>query len=156
MLAAFWKSWNCFLSGNQPLHRRPGLFRGQDLRCRGLDSRQKTYREISSCSNCGDFQARRANIKYKPKGRQGGLSAYPERLRLLPAGRTMAAIIENGQQADGSIVLPRPSAPIWAALRSLNPQGQKNNWRPSLPFLTIDTILFGLLMANKFFHRKIQ
>src|SRR5438552_7161010 len=67
---------------------------------------QKTYREISSCSNCGDFQARRMNTRFR---RAGG--AKPEFVHTLngsglPAGRTWIAILENYQQADGSVVIP--------------------------------------------------
>ena len=71
---------------------------------------QKTYREISSCSNCIDFQARRAGIRFKPKG---GKSEFVHTLNGsgLPTGRTIAALLENGQQKDGSIVLPQVLAP---------------------------------------------
>lgn len=67
---------------------------------------QKTYREISSCSNCGDFQARRMNLRFR---RAGG--AKPEFVHTLngsglAVGRTWIAILENYQQADGSIVIP--------------------------------------------------
>ena len=67
---------------------------------------QQTYREISSCSNCGDFQARRMNLRFR---RAGG--AKPEFVHTLngsglAVGRTWIAIIENYQQADGSIVIP--------------------------------------------------
>ncbi len=70
---------------------------------------QKTYREISSCSNCGDFQARRANIKYKPKGRQGGLSAYPERLR--PANRQDNGRDYRKRPAGGRLHCPAKGHP---------------------------------------------
>ena len=67
---------------------------------------QKTYREISSCSNCGDFQARRMNLRFR---RAGG--AKPEFVHTLngsglAVGRTWIAILENYQQADGSIEIP--------------------------------------------------
>ena len=67
---------------------------------------QKTYREISSCSNCGDFQARRMNLRFR---RSGG--AKPEFVHTLngsglAVGRTWIAILENYQQADGSIMIP--------------------------------------------------
>lgn len=67
---------------------------------------QKTYREISSCSNCGDFQARRMNTRFR---RSGG--AKPEYVHTLngsglAVGRTWIAILENYQQADGSIEIP--------------------------------------------------
>ena len=67
---------------------------------------QKTYREISSCSNFGDFQARRMNLRFR---RSGG--AKPEFVHTingsgLAVGRTWIAILENYQQADGSILIP--------------------------------------------------
>ena len=72
---------------------------------------QNTYREISSCSNCGDFQARRANIRFKPSA--GGKAEFVHTLNGsgLPTGRTLVAIIENGQQADGSVRLPAALIP---------------------------------------------
>ncbi len=67
---------------------------------------QKQYREISSCSVFGDFQARRANLKYKPA--DGGKARYLCTMNGsgLAIGRTMAAILENYQQADGSVLIP--------------------------------------------------
>ncbi len=64
------------------------------------------YREISSCSNCEAFQARRAGIRFKPKG--GGKSEFVHTLNGsgLAVGRTWIAIVENYQQADGSILIP--------------------------------------------------
>ncbi|HSU83819.1 MAG TPA: serine--tRNA ligase [Thermoanaerobaculia bacterium] len=69
---------------------------------------QQTYREISSCSNCTDFQARRANIRYRPEG--GGKTRLVHTLNGsgLAVGRTLIAILENYQQADGSVVIPEP------------------------------------------------
>ncbi len=82
---------------------------------------QKTYREISSCSNCVDFQARRADIRFKPKG---GKSAYLHTLNGsgLPTGRTTAAILENGQQKDGSIVLPKVLVPYMDGVEVIEPR----------------------------------
>ncbi len=67
---------------------------------------QNTYREISSCSNCGDFQARRMNLRFRRAG--GAKPEYPHTLNGsgLAVGRTWVAILENYQQADGSIVIP--------------------------------------------------
>ena len=64
------------------------------------------YKEISSCSNCTDFQARRANIKFKRK--ETGKSEFVHTLNGsgLAVGRTMAAIIENYQEENGDIVIP--------------------------------------------------
>lgn len=69
------------------------------------------YVEISSCSNCEDFQARRANIKYRPK--DGGKAQYVHTLNGsgVAVGRTFAAILENYQQADGSVIIPEALRP---------------------------------------------
>lgn len=81
---------------------------------------QKTYREISSCSNCTDFQARRANIKFKPKN---GKATYLHTLNGsgLPTGRTMAAILENYQQKDGSIIIPNALRPYMGGKEIIEP-----------------------------------
>jgi seryl-tRNA synthetase len=67
---------------------------------------QNTYREISSVSTCGDFQARRMNARYRPAG--GGKPEFVHTLNGsgLAVGRTLIAVLENGQQADGSVELP--------------------------------------------------
>lgn len=68
---------------------------------------QNAYREISSCSNFEDFQARRANIRFKPK--DGGKPQFVHTLNGsgLAVGRTLVAILENGQREDGSIAIPK-------------------------------------------------
>jgi seryl-tRNA synthetase len=67
------------------------------------------YKEISSCSNCTDFQARRANIRYRdPEGFKGARFAHTLNGSGLAVGRTMAAILENYQQPDGSVRIPEP------------------------------------------------
>ncbi len=66
---------------------------------------QEKYREISSCSNCGDFQARRAGIKYKTKDGKN-LFAHTLNGSALAVGRTLVAILENYQNQDGSIEVP--------------------------------------------------
>ncbi|KFF41148.1 MAG: serine--tRNA ligase [Candidatus Atelocyanobacterium thalassa] len=65
-----------------------------------------SYREISSCSNCWDFQARRANIRFKEKGKKGTMYVHSLNGSGLAVGRTMAAILENYQQVDGTIKVP--------------------------------------------------
>ena len=67
---------------------------------------QEAYREISSCSNCEDFQARRANIRFKSG--EGEKAQYLHTLNGsgLAVGRTLVAILENYQQADGTVVVP--------------------------------------------------
>ena len=81
---------------------------------------QNRYREISSCSNCTDFQARRADIRFKPKG---GKTAFAHTLNGsgLPTGRTIAAILENGQQKDGSVTLPRVLVPYMDGVENIEP-----------------------------------
>ncbi|MBF2054293.1 MAG: serine--tRNA ligase [Candidatus Sericytochromatia bacterium] len=68
---------------------------------------QGKYREISSCSNCTDFQARRGMLRYRPEA--GASTVFPHTLNGsgLPIGRTLAALIENYQQADGSLKVPK-------------------------------------------------
>ena len=67
---------------------------------------QGKYREISSCSNFGDFQARRANIRFRRKGRKGTEFVHTLNGSGLAVGRTLAAILENFQQEDGSVIIP--------------------------------------------------
>jgi seryl-tRNA synthetase len=72
---------------------------------------QNTYREISSCSDCGTFQARRAAIRTRTKDSQRGFAATLNGSGL-PIGRTMAAVLEQNQQADGSVVIPPALVPF--------------------------------------------
>ena len=67
---------------------------------------QNRFREISSCSNCGDFQARRMNARYRPKDAKQTRFVHTLNGSGLPLGRTMVAILENYQQSDGSIAIP--------------------------------------------------
>lgn len=64
------------------------------------------YKEISSCSNYGDYQARRANIRYKEKATGKTRFVHTINGSGLAVGRTFAAIVENYQQADGTIIIP--------------------------------------------------
>ncbi len=68
---------------------------------------QHKYREISSCSNCEDFQARRANIKYRPAPQTKATYLHTLNGSGLAVGRTVAAILENYQQPDGSVRIPK-------------------------------------------------
>ncbi len=79
------------------------------------------YVEISSISDCGPFQARRLGLRYRPAG--GGRARYPHTLNgsALAIGRTIAALLENGQHADGSVTLPAALDPYMRPL-SLPPQ----------------------------------
>ena len=80
------------------------------------------YKEISSCSNCGDFQARRANIKYRdPENFKGARFVHTLNGSGLPTGRTMAAIMENYQNADGSITIPEVLRPYMGGMEKIEP-----------------------------------
>ena len=72
---------------------------------------QNKYREISSCSNCVDFQARRANIRFRRDSKSKPEFVHTLNGSGLAVGRTVAAILENYQQADGSIVVPEVLRP---------------------------------------------
>lgn len=80
---------------------------------------ENKYREISSCSNCTDFQARRANIKFRPK--EGGKPQFVHTLNGsgLAVGRTLVAILENYQQADGSVKVPKVLIPYMGGLTKI-------------------------------------
>ena len=80
------------------------------------------YKEISSCSNCGDFQARRANIKYRdPEHFKGSRYLHTLNGSGLPTGRTMAAIMENFQNPDGTITVPEVLRPYMGGLEKIGP-----------------------------------
>ena len=79
------------------------------------------YREISSCSNCEAFQARRADLRYRPAG--GGKADYLHTLNGsgLAVGRTLIAVLENYQEADGTVVVPEALRPYLDGLARLTP-----------------------------------
>jgi len=72
---------------------------------------QGKYREISSCSNCTDYQARRANIKFRRDAKSKPEFVHTLNGSGIAVGRTVAAILENCQQADGSVKIPRALVP---------------------------------------------
>ncbi|VVT22348.1 seryl-tRNA synthetase, also charges selenocysteinyl-tRNA with serine [Sphingomonas sp. EC-HK361] len=72
---------------------------------------QDRYREISSCSTCTDFQARRMNARYRPEGEKATRFVHTLNGSALAVGRTLVAIIENYQQADGSVAVPEVLRP---------------------------------------------
>lgn len=82
---------------------------------------QNKYREISSCSNFEDFQARRANIRFRRKGKKGTEWVHTLNGSGLAVGRTFAAILENYQQADGSVVIPEALRPYMGGLQRIEP-----------------------------------
>jgi seryl-tRNA synthetase len=77
---------------------------------------QDAYREISSCSNCGDFQARRMNARYRPKEGKELRFVHTLNGSALAVGRTLVAILENYQQKDGSIRIPEVLVPYMGGL----------------------------------------
>jgi seryl-tRNA synthetase len=77
---------------------------------------QDAFREISSCSNCGDFQARRMNARYRPQGEKNTRFVHTLNGSGLAVGRTLVAILENYQQADGSILIPEALKPYMGGL----------------------------------------
>ena len=79
---------------------------------------QKRYREISSCSNCGDFQARRASIRFKKQGEKPQF-AHTLNGSGLAVGRTLVAVMENYQQEDGSIEIPKALRPYMGGLEAI-------------------------------------
>jgi seryl-tRNA synthetase len=82
---------------------------------------QGAYREISSCSNCESFQARRANIRFRQKGKKGTELVHTLNGSGLAVGRTVAAILENYQQADGSVVIPEALRPYMGGMEVIKP-----------------------------------
>ncbi len=83
---------------------------------------QDTYREISSCSNFEDFQGRRANIRYRPTPEERPRFVHTLNGSGLAVGRTWAAILENFQQEDGSIVIPGALRPYMGGLEVIRPR----------------------------------
>ncbi|CAN1493674.1 SerS Seryl-tRNA synthetase [Sphingomonadaceae bacterium] len=83
---------------------------------------QGLYREISSCSNCGDFQARRMNARYRPAEAKGTAFVHTLNGSGLAVGRTLVAVIENYQQADGSVTVPEVLRPYMGGIAELTPE----------------------------------
>jgi seryl-tRNA synthetase len=84
---------------------------------------QETYREISSCSNTAAFQARRANIRFRPDGTGKAEFVHTLNGSGLAVGRTLIAILENYQEADGSVVIPAALRPFMDGIERLTPAG---------------------------------
>ena len=80
---------------------------------------QGVYREISSCSNFESFQARRANIRFKGKGKKGTELVHTLNGSGLAVGRTVAALLENFQQADGSVLIPEALRPYMGGMEKI-------------------------------------
>ena len=77
---------------------------------------QDTYREISSCSNCGAFQARRMRARFRPEDRKGTEFVHTLNGSGVAVGRLLIAVLENGQQEDGSVVMPEAIRPYLGGL----------------------------------------
>lgn len=78
---------------------------------------QNAYREISSCSVCGDFQARRMQARFKPRGEKATRFVHTLNGSALAVGRTLVAVLENYQQADGAIIVPDALQPYMGGLK---------------------------------------
>lgn len=81
-----------------------------------------TFREISSISWCGDFQARRMEARYRPEGGKGTALVHTLNGSGVAVGRALVAVLENHQQADGSVTIPPPLVPYMGGLDTLTPE----------------------------------
>jgi seryl-tRNA synthetase len=84
---------------------------------------QGAYREISSCSNTGDFQARRMNARYRPEGEKKTAFVHTLNGSGLAVGRTLVAVLENYQNLDGSVTVPEVLLPYMGGVTKLEPNG---------------------------------
>jgi seryl-tRNA synthetase len=82
---------------------------------------QEAYREISSCSVCGDFQARRMDARYRPAGGKGTRFVHTLNGSGLAVGRTMVAILENFQNEDGTVTVPAALVPYMGGEDRIGP-----------------------------------
>jgi len=83
---------------------------------------QGAYREISSCSDCGDFQARRMDARFKTKGQKGTAFVHTLNGSALAVGRCLVAVIENYQRSDGSVAVPEVLLPYMGGVTELVPR----------------------------------
>jgi seryl-tRNA synthetase len=84
---------------------------------------QNTYREISSCSNCGPFQAQRMKARYRPAGEKGTRPVHTLNGSALAVGRTMIAILENFQRHDGTVAIPEVLRPYMGGQEVIGAHG---------------------------------
>src|SRR3546814_92318 len=84
---------------------------------------QAAYREISSCSNCGDFQARRMKARFRPEGGKGTRFVHTLNGSGVAVGLCLIAVMENYQQADGSIAVPEALRPYLGGLEAIGADG---------------------------------
>ncbi len=80
---------------------------------------QHAYREISSCSNCGDFQARRMNARYRKPGEKGTQFVHTLNGSGVAVGRCLVAVLENYQEQDGSVVVPAALKPYMGGIERI-------------------------------------
>ena len=80
---------------------------------------QKAFREISSCSVCGDFQARRMDARYRPAGGKGTRFVHTLNGSGLAVGRTLVAVLENYQHGDGSVTIPDVLRPYMVGMTKI-------------------------------------
>ncbi len=80
---------------------------------------QNAYREISSCSNCGDFQARRMDARFRPAGAKGTRHVHTLNGSGIAIGRALIAILENNQRADGGIAIPEALWPYMGGMKEI-------------------------------------
>ena len=92
---------------------------------------QGRFREISSCSNCGDFQARRMGARYRPSDRKGTSFVHSLNGSGLAVGRTLIAIMENYQEEDGSIAVPEVLRPYLDGLARISSHSEENARHPA-------------------------
>ncbi len=82
---------------------------------------QQAWREISSCSTCGDFQARRMDARYRPEGEKGTRFVHTLNGSALAVGRTLVAVLENYQEEDGSVTIPEALRPWMGGAERITP-----------------------------------
>ncbi len=90
---------------------------------------QNAYREISSCSNCGDFQARRMNARYRPAQGKGTRFVHSLNGSGVAVGRALIAVMENYQRADGSIEVPEVLRPRMGGTSEIGVRGSHGGSR---------------------------
>ena len=104
------------------MYWRYGILSCENLRLGSLDSSTKYYREISSCSNTEDFQARRAQIRYRDEADGKVKLLHTLNGSGLAVGRTVAAILENYQNEDGSVTIPEVLRPYMGGAEVISPK----------------------------------
>lgn len=112
------------------------------------------YVEISSCSNFEDYQARRASIRFKRDAADKAQLVHTLNGSGVAVGRTVAAILENYQNADGSVTVPEAAPPLYGRRRhpQVKPSRQKGGASPSLSDPDVTGGLYGNLIHRQRLH----